>query len=200
MIKKLTLLSLSLVFLLWLGQSMSEAEVKKDIDFLKKSENITGLKIEDLYTVQGLTDFEAEIVPWVVGQCSLPDSGFPSEEKKIKIKGTSTLQIQIKFTSGLRGYIRLANFGNREDAMLGYKDSAPPPTPYLPSLLSGEKIENAHLLNKNYRKKVITYLIYKGCVLMLSFGRRDAFLSDKDLNFIDNFVKIVKIIIDKSIK
>jgi len=200
LIKKITLLSLSLVFLLWHGWSVLNAKVEKDMNFIKKCENITGLKIDDLYNIQELTNFNAEIVSWVVGQCSLPDSGFPSEEKKIKIKSTPTIKIKIKFASGLCGVFRLANFRNREDAILGYKDSAPPSTPYLPSLLSGEKIENALLLSKNYQYFVFTYLIYKGCVLRMTLGSNKGKLSDQDLNFIDNFVKTMKKIIDKSIK
>jgi len=198
--KKLLLLSLSLVFLHWPGMSALDSNFEKDMDFVKKSENLTGIKIEDLYNIPGLNIYNAEINPWIVGQGSLPDSKFPSEEEKIKIKSTTTIKINIIFINGINGGFRLANFGNREYAILGYQDSSPPSTPYLASLLSGEKIENALLLSKNYKNNVVTYLIYKGCVLRLALGRGRVKLNDQDLNFIDDFVKTMKKIIDKSIK
>jgi len=176
------------------------ANFEKDSETTKNIYNITGIRIDNLYEMAEINEITTKIKPWVGGQASLPDSEYPSEDKKKQIKGTFSVIIDIKLSSGLSGHICIAKFNSKEDANLGYKDSVPLSFANW-TLMSGETLENATVSTSNLKNKtVVAYLIYKNFVFQLFIGRgKGEKLKKEDYNFIDSFIKFFKTIIDDSL-
>jgi len=189
-----------LMFILTFHMTYLYANVEKDSKITKNIYIITGIRIDNLYKMPEIKEITTKIKPWVEGQASLPDSEYPSEEKKKQIKGTSSVIMDIKLLSGLSGHICIAKFNSQEDAILGYKDSVPMSFAQW-TLLSGETIENAIVsTSKISNKTVVAYLIYKNFVFQLFIGRgKGEELKKEDYIFIDSFIKFFKTIIDDSL-
>lgn len=188
-----------LILICFSNSLLANAEIDKKL--LNKIFNETRVRLDELLTLKEITKFDVKIVPWGNNIIGLLDHEYGSPEKKKQIKNMPTAEIRIDFASGLHVFMRFANFKNDKDAQLGYGDSIPPSAMSKNCLISGETIENAFIETSDYQDAVLGYLVYKGCVLYFSSAIKPSHKLDaNDYKIIDNFVKLFKAIIDKSIK
>lgn len=204
MIKKYCFLSIIILILFFKIAFAENNQFKTDINnFYEK----TKILINDFLKNRNVKNIKnIKLSNWTGKEGSLKPSDFTSEEKKNEIKQTLTINVELEFSSGLYGRIRMARFQTQENAIIAYRDSGPSSTAlsYL-SLFSGKKIKDAHVLSQNiYNNMIISYLIYKGCSFKIALGRSKSEkylkLKKEDFDFADNIILNIKDLIDKSIK
>ncbi len=138
---------------------------------------------------------------------SLQNYDFLSEDNKNDIRMKFTAYIDVKFSSGLFGKIRMARFSNQQDAIKAYRDSSPYSTGIdVNSLFSGQSINGAYLCSQNINNETIcSHIMYKGVTFRITLWRKclegyKTSLKKEDFDFADNMVLNIKEVIDKSIK
>ena len=175
-------------------------ENEKDEKIIKEVSAKTGFNIEDFYSIKENTKIKIYVSVLSKGYGCLPKDQYPSEEKRKQIYNTPTIYIEVQLLPGLAIRMQLAHFPDEKDTKLGfYEIFGMDENRVSKTLFSGETIENALLYVTKF--PCVAHMIYKNCVLNMSFlknGTQNC--SNEDFEKIDDIIKLVKVIIDKSIK
>lgn len=140
--------------------------------------------------------------PWApMRKIVLPDNAYPSREKMIEIKSSPKIAVLIDLSNGLSASLRLGRFRSYEDSYLAFIDSVPSSRQWKKTLFSGNTLENSTVITikGDFNITAEAYLFYKNCLCCFGFTSRDQEISENDYLLLDEFIKNMRILIDKSI-
>ena len=194
---KLIKILLAVILITIVFHNFCQANIDKDT--INEAFTKAGFKIDDFFTCEAMLKSKIGVGPW-----SSPEAGcqYPNEEKKHQIKNTKSVQGELILKNNIILWINLANFKNKEDAHYGYAETCGELVNYKETLFSGKKIENADLITQVRPNKfaAYSYLSYKNCVCKFYFRTSQNELQKEDFQIMDDIIKLVIKIIEKSIK
>ena len=194
-----------IILLFILLNNVLYANNEENEKIIKEVINKTGFNIEDIYCIKEIKKIKIHVSVLSRGYGCLPQNQYPSEEKRKQIYNTPTVYIDLQLLSGLAIRTQFIHFSDEKDANLGFYEIFGMDENYSvnKTLFSGETIENMALFTakKWFSVQSSTALfIYKNCVLRIVVSRSPLKLLKEDFDTVDNFIKVFKIIVDKSIK
>jgi len=119
----------------------------------------------------------------------------------IEIKNSPKTAVLISLSNKLWAYIFLGKFKSYDDSYLAFIDSAPSSRQWKKTLFSDDTLENSTVITikQDYNFTAQAYLFYKNCLCCFSFTTENQEISEKDYLLLDELIKNIRTLIDKSI-